>query len=80
MKNQSRKAAGILDGIYKMIRDYPNDKPRAKSWQGGQSTARRTRGLPTGGAHGVTRPTVIVCKPDNPEMIRIEFDVWSCLI
>jgi len=23
--------------------------------------------LPTGGAHGATRPTVIVCKPDNPE-------------
>jgi hypothetical protein len=30
-------------------------------WQGGQSTARRTPGLATGSAHGVTRPTQKVC-------------------
>src|SRR5476651_928304 len=40
---------------------------RQRKWLGGQSSARRTRGLTRGGAHGVERPTQIVCHVHNPK-------------
>jgi hypothetical protein len=46
--------------------DYVFDKLMRQSWQGGQFTARRTRGFATDGAHGVTRPTRQVCQWHNP--------------
>jgi hypothetical protein len=45
--------------------DYADDKPMRQNWQGGQSSARRTRGFATDGTHGVTRPTQKVCHLHN---------------
>jgi hypothetical protein len=63
--------AGGCQILFEFIRDYPVDKQMRQSWQGGQSPARRKRGLPGGGAHGVTRPTQIVCHLDNPKFILL---------
>jgi hypothetical protein len=38
------------------IRDYAANKLMGQNGQGGQSSARRTRGFATDSAHGVTRP------------------------
>jgi hypothetical protein len=52
------------------FRDHAFDKLMRQNWQGGQSSARQTRGLATGGAHGVARPAQFVCHLDDPNLLR----------